>query len=269
MLRSPSTNASIISPSRQIGFSRIKTRLPAAKSRAFCRFRRFLYLRFGVPIEFGESSPTTRKRTMDSILVKKSHRQTIRRAVRSECTAFATNEYREIGTGILDLSPQGTLVACNQPIEIGDPIMLFFRAPGDDELWLDAEAEVSRIVHGMRRYDRGCCMGLRFTYLERPDRKHLTNRLVGYPPPIPKRRPKVDYAESVRRFMQDQTASRIVSKPIRWPTQTASRPIRWPSKIVQLPSRFAIGRGFNEFMSLLKTKIELRHNRAKFLKHVS
>jgi hypothetical protein len=202
---------------------------------------------------------------MDNILVKKSHRKTIRRAIRSECTAFGTNEYREIGTGILDLSPQGTLVACDQPVEIGDPIMLFFKAPGDDDLWLDAEAEVARIIHGMRRYDRGYCMGLRFTYLEKPDRKHLSNRLVGYPPPIPKRRPKVDYAESVRRIMQVQTANRQVQTTSR----IVSKPIRWPTQIVPRPNRLPIGYGFYEFMSLLKTKIKLRRNRLDSLAQLS
>lgn len=184
---------------------------------------------------------------MDNILVKKLYRRTVRRAVRSECTALGINEYREIGTEVLDLSPQGMLVACNQSVEIGDPIMLFFRAPGVDELWLDAEAEVTRIVHGMRRYDRGYCMGVRFTYLEGPDRKQLSNRLVGYPPPIPQRRPKVDYAESVRRIMQVRPTSPIQSRP----------------------SRSPIGNGFSEFMSLLKTKIALRRSRLNSPLYVS
>jgi len=184
---------------------------------------------------------------MDSILVKKSHRRTIRRAVRSDCTAFTANEYREIGTEAFDLSTQGMLVACDQPVEIGDPIALFFKAPGVDELWLDAEAEVTRIVRGMRRYDRGTCMGVRFTYIEKPDRKHLLNRLVGYPPPIPKRRPRVDYAETVRRIMQN-------------------RPMP-PTK--PQPHRLPFGAGFNRFMSQLKTKIELRSNRDELLEHLS
>jgi hypothetical protein len=138
---------------------------------------------------------------MSSILVGRSVRKTLRRAVRSQCTAFSASGYRELGTQVLDLSPEGMLIACNDGVEIGDPIMLFFQAPGRDELWLDAEAEVTRIIQGYRRYDPGYCMGVRFTYLERPERTQLSNRLIGYPPPIPQRRPKVDYAESVRQIM--------------------------------------------------------------------
>ncbi|MBN1653955.1 MAG: PilZ domain-containing protein [Deltaproteobacteria bacterium] len=139
---------------------------------------------------------------MDTILVKKSLRRMIRRAVPSECTAFGTKEYREIGTRVLDLSPQGMLIACNHRVKVGDSIMLFFQAPGIEQLWLDAEAEVTRVVQGFRRYDPGYCMGVRFTYLEKPDRTLLAGRLVGYPPPIPRRRLRVDYAESIRRIMQ-------------------------------------------------------------------
>jgi len=138
---------------------------------------------------------------MSAILIRKSLRKTLRRAVRSQCTAFSASGYREIGTQVLDLSHQGMLIACNDGVEVGDPIMLFFRAPGTDDLWLDAEAEVTRIVQGFRLYDPGYCIGVRFTYLERPERKQLSNRLIGYPPPIPQRRPKVDYAETVRRIM--------------------------------------------------------------------
>jgi hypothetical protein len=138
---------------------------------------------------------------MSAILVRRTLRRTLRRAVRSQCTAFGVSGYREIGTQVLDISPQGMLVACDDGVEVGDSIMLFFRAPGRDELWLDAEAEVTRIIHGYRRYDPGYCMGVRFTYLEKPEREQLSNRLVGYPPPIPQRRPKVDYAETVRRIM--------------------------------------------------------------------
>jgi len=147
-----------------------------------------------------------RKINMSAILIRKSLRKTLRRAVRSQCTAFSVNGYREIGTQVLDLSPQGMLIACDDGVEVGDPIMLFFRAPGKDDLWLDAEAEVSRIINGFRLYDPGYCMGVRFTYLERPEREQLSNRLIGYPPPIPQRRPKVDYAESVRRITLSYSA---------------------------------------------------------------
>lgn len=141
------------------------------------------------------------KINMSTILIRKSLRKTLRRAIRSRCTAFDVSGYREIGTQILDISPQGVLIAGNEGVDVGDPIMLFFRAPGRDDVWFDAEAEVTRIVQGFRLYDPGYCIGIRFTYLERPEREQLSSRLMGYPPPIPQRRPKVDYAESVRRIM--------------------------------------------------------------------
>jgi hypothetical protein len=147
---------------------------------------------------------------MSAILIGRSLRKTLRRAVRSQCTAFSVCGYRELGTQVLDLSPQGMLIACDDGVEIGESIMVFFKAPGADDVWLDAEAEVTRIIQGYRQYDPGYCIGVRFTYLERPERKQLADRLIGYPPPIPQRRPKVDYAESIRRMMSTQSQSAVV-----------------------------------------------------------
>ena len=91
------------------------------------------------------------------------------------------------------------LLACDDGVEIGDEMVVSFRAPGDGP-WLDAEAEVARLVEGWRPYDPGYCAGLRFTRMERRDRAELLSRLAGLPPPVPGRMPPVDYAETVRRI---------------------------------------------------------------------
>lgn len=115
-------------------------------------------------------------------------RRAVRRAVRTRCHAVATRDFSLLGERVLDLSPRGMLVACDAPARVGDDVVVSFRAPGQDTLWLDAEAEISRVVHGMREGDPGFCLALDFTYFEKSARNELLCRLAGTPPPIPQRR---------------------------------------------------------------------------------
>ena len=115
-------------------------------------------------------------------------RRAVRRAVRTRCTAVATRDFSLLGQRVLDLSPRGMLVACDAPARVGDPALVSFLAPGQDTVWMDAEAEISRVIHGMRDGDPGFCLALDFTYFEKSARNELLCRLAGTPPPIPQRR---------------------------------------------------------------------------------
>jgi len=115
-------------------------------------------------------------------------RRAVRRAFRTRCTAVATREFTFLGERVLDLSPRGMLLACDASAEVGDDVIVTFRAPGRDTLWMDAEAEVCRVIHGLRDGDPGYCVALDFTYFEKSARNELLCRLAGTPPPIPQRR---------------------------------------------------------------------------------
>lgn len=134
-------------------------------------------------------------------------RRAVRRAVRTECQAVSLGEFRLIGERVLDVSPLGMLVACDDATQLGDDLIVSFRAPGRDALWLEAEAEVARIVYGFRAADRGYCAALRFTYFERYARHELLSRLAGLPPPIPQRRLRTARERGAR------TASSRVIRP--------------------------------------------------------
>jgi PilZ domain-containing protein len=120
----------------------------------------------------------------------KSPRRAVRRAARSRCNAVSSEHFELLGERVLDLSPRGMLVACDLPVALGEEVIVSFQTPGRDPIWLDAEAEIARIVHGFRQGDPGYCVGLRFTYFERLARGELLSRLAGVPPPIPQRRPE-------------------------------------------------------------------------------
>jgi hypothetical protein len=115
-------------------------------------------------------------------------RRAVRRAVQTRCQVVGVDEFRLLGERVVDLSPRGMLVACDVPTRIGDDMLVSFKVPGRDELWLDAEAVVARIIEGQRWGDAGYCAGLDFTYFEKTSRHELLAQLAGYPPPVPRRR---------------------------------------------------------------------------------
>jgi hypothetical protein len=119
-----------------------------------------------------------------------SQRRAVRRATRTRCHAVGELGFELLGELALDLSPRGMLLACDAPAALGDPVLVSLLTPGSEPIWLDAEAEVTRIVQGYRHGDPGFCVGLHFKYLERVSRIELLSRLAGMPPPIPQRRPR-------------------------------------------------------------------------------
>jgi len=113
-------------------------------------------------------------------------RRITRRDQRTRCQAVASRDFRLLGDRVLDMSPFGLLVAADDGADVGDEVIVSFRAPGGSE-WLDAEAEVVRIVEGWRPGDPGYCIGLRFTSIGLDSRMLLRERLHGVPPPVPQR----------------------------------------------------------------------------------
>lgn len=135
---------------------------------------------------------------MTAILVQPRTRRSVRRAVRTRCEAIALHGFRLLGERVLDLSTRGMLVACDTAASLGEEVVVSFKAPGGP--WMDAEAEVARLVEGWRPWDPGYCVGLRFTRFDGSSRGELLTRLAGMPPPIPSRPLRRDYAETVRRI---------------------------------------------------------------------
>lgn len=132
-------------------------------------------------------------------LVHPRQRRTLRRAFSTDCQAVRLTGFRLVGERILDLSPRGALLACDDLVEPGDEVILSFRTPRRGP-YVDVVGEVRRVIEGWRDGDPGFCAGLRFTDIDRAAQGELLVRLAGFPPPVPRRRPPVDYAETVRRI---------------------------------------------------------------------
>lgn len=113
-------------------------------------------------------------------------RRALRRGVRVPCIAVTTDKYRLLGQQVLDLSPRGMLVACGSDVHLGDQVFVSFLPPGDGR-WMNAQAEVTRLIPGQRCWDIGPCAGLVFTNLSTGKRGELLARLAGIPPTVPRR----------------------------------------------------------------------------------
>ena len=132
--------------------------------------------------------PLAYRGAMSSILTRTRPRlrRSLRRAVRTRCQAVAIDGFRLLGVRVLDLSTRGMLLAADTGAELGEEVVLSFESPQGGP-WLDAVAEVTRVIEGWRPWDPGYAVGLRFTRFDSDSRGELLTRLAGLPPPVPTR----------------------------------------------------------------------------------
>ena len=91
-------------------------------------------------------------------LVHASQRRTLRRSARVHCQVVRDRDFRLVGSHAVDVSPMGMLVASDEVVLTGEPVLVSFRLPRS-LYWFDAQATVARVVHGRRPGDRGRCLG--------------------------------------------------------------------------------------------------------------
>jgi len=138
---------------------------------------------------------------MASFFVPAADRRTIRRAVRLDCQVVRERDFRLVGRKALDLSTEGILVAAEDDVEPGEPLIVSFRAPWSPH-WIDGEGTVARLVHGRRPEDKGRhSIGVRFRPMEDESTSILRQSLLQMPLlPAPRRPTRIDYAATVRRI---------------------------------------------------------------------
>jgi len=99
-------------------------------------------------------------------------RRTSRHTLGAFGQAVALDGFRLVGERFLDASAEGALVACDERVQLGQRLLVSFPVPGTGRFF-DAEAEVMRIVEGLRPGDRGYCAGVRYVDFDRKDRLEL------------------------------------------------------------------------------------------------
>ena len=132
-----------------------------------------------------------------SLFVRKNERREVRRAITIPCQIVRERDFRLIAETALDVSPDGMLVATDVDVEPGENVFVSFRAT-ELGLWFDTEADVARVVRGRRPGDKGKGIALRFSTMSRVKRLILRDHLRRVPPPIPRRKQRIDWTATVR-----------------------------------------------------------------------
>jgi len=74
-------------------------------------------------------------------------------------------DFRVVSTSTVDLADTGLAVRAERPVLTGELVIVSMKVPFG-VAWFDAEAIVTRVVHGRRRTDRGRSLGLAFTRVD-------------------------------------------------------------------------------------------------------
>jgi hypothetical protein len=128
---------------------------------------------------------------MDMLLF--ADRRAQRRAVFVDCQVVREHPFELVGECAIDLSTHGMLLLSNARVRLGEELVVSFRVPGEGR-YVDTLAIVTRVVRGVRRGDRGPAIGLMFHPLSSDDNALLRWALRRFPPTLPARAPRVDYA---------------------------------------------------------------------------
>ncbi len=131
------------------------------------------------------------------LLLPRNQRTSMRHAVQLPCQVVRERDFSLLGDRTLDLSPDGMLVRSEREVNIGDKIIVSFKAPTELELWFDTEATVRRVEQGRRPRDKGRAIGLEFGPLSQVARLILRGSLRRVPPPLPRRDRRIDYAATI------------------------------------------------------------------------
>ncbi|MEO7092404.1 MAG: PilZ domain-containing protein [Polyangiales bacterium] len=120
-------------------------------------------------------------------------------------------DFKRIAYRILDISAEGMQVQADERVLTGEPVIVSFRMPSTME-FVDAEAEVMRVIHGRRPGDRGPSLGLKFGPMPKTVRAELALSLRRLPPTFQQRAPRIDYAATCRHIGFKALGSRFTPR---------------------------------------------------------
>jgi hypothetical protein len=133
-------------------------------------------------------------------LLNHTRRCEMRRAQSLDCHVVRERDFHLVGGRALDVSPGGMLVAVNEPVELGESVIVSFRETELD-IWFDTDAVVSRVLRGRRPGDpHGLAIGLTFGSLDKVERLILRGAIRRYPPPVPRRLQPAGYKLALRKL---------------------------------------------------------------------
>lgn len=111
-------------------------------------------------------------------------RRPVRRCVRSWCQVVRERDFRLVADHIEDLSLDGARVGPAEPVLTGEVLLFSFKVPHFD-VWVDAEAVVTRVLHGRRPGESARSLGLEFFGMA-PWQRYLLQQALAMVPPAPR-----------------------------------------------------------------------------------
>jgi hypothetical protein len=130
----------------------------------------------------------------------KTPRHASRHTVKIECQVVRERDFSLLADRVVDLSASGALVGPADPALTGERILVSFRIPRST-VWIDAEATVTRVVHGRRPGEFSRSLAIEFDQLEALPRFMLEEALRIVPPAPPKSAPGRRSSPSLIRAM--------------------------------------------------------------------
>lgn len=131
------------------------------------------------------------------LFVRRNDRREVRRAIVLSCQVVREKDFSLIADTALDVSPDGMLVQTDVDLEPGENVFVSFKTT-ELGIWFDSEASVARVIRGRRPGDKGKGIALKFSTLPRVKRFILRGHLRRTPPPVPRRKQRIDWTATVR-----------------------------------------------------------------------
>jgi hypothetical protein len=100
------------------------------------------------------------------------------------CQVVRERDFRLVADRVVNLSLSGMLVGPADPVLTGEKIIVSFPSPVEGQ-WIDAEATVTRVLHGRRPGEFRRALGLEFDVLDDGSHAALQKCLQRIPPTPP------------------------------------------------------------------------------------
>jgi hypothetical protein len=120
----------------------------------------------------------------------------MRHTLNIACQVVRERDFRLVADRVVDLSLNGMLVAPADPVLTGEKLIVSFASPFSGR-WIDAQATVTRVLHGRRPGEFRRALGLEFEVLDAESLTELHDCLRRIPPAPPGARRRIPYNRQV------------------------------------------------------------------------
>ena len=98
-------------------------------------------------------------------------------SMRMACQVVREQDFKLVGTSVMNVSETGLLIDADIPVRFGDKIILTFYSPAVKN-WIDAEATVTRVCHGPRWMGRKQSFGVEFDSIDELSRRNIRRSMA-------------------------------------------------------------------------------------------